>query len=704
MISGDRTVSSGKKGAFYYTLEELSKHFERIDVICPSITYQVLRIKHPSLSKVFFHPSPQGLWYQPFWILKKGKELLKGKKSIHDWVMTVHDYPPFYNGIGARWLHRSTGIPYAVEVHHIVGHPKASSFQEFIGRWMYHFPFCFRATVRHANKVRVVNHEVAEKLGRWRIPRWKIEVVPSLYLDASALTPDSSIGKSYDVVVCARLVANKVLFEVLEAISLLKEVSLLIIGDGPERANLEARAKNLGITDRVTFTGWLPEQKDVYRELQKGKIFVMNSCSEGNPRIAVEAMGLGLPVLTTRVGIMPEFGKDGELVRFTDGSAKDLAEKVQTLLKEIYSAKAMGERARAAVLSRFTPGEAVKKYAGFLKVLPTLLFVTQKMHTQDAFVELWVQGFEKRGYTVQVLCLEDSGAGGGMGLRPMYRQVFSMGKEKGFGRIRQILSFYKHILSLRPDRVFIHMSPVWYTLGWKVWLLRGIPCYLWYTHYKMQLGVRLFGLFGKRFFCATSQSLPQYEGSPKKIVTGHGIDLAFFLKRPNVTTNPFELLVVHRLSKSKRVEISLRALKLLPEKYTITIYGIEAEPDYVAGLRILTKELGLESRVTFKGTIPMKELPSIYASHRLIVNMASETIDKTMLEAMTCGCYPVTTHRNAEAIGLQDAPKEDTPEAVAAFIQAFKTADGDSLYRIVEGRHSLEGLIEKMDLYIAMGE
>ena len=100
----------------------------------------------------------------------------------------------------------------------------------------------------------------------------------------------------------------------------------------------------------------------------------------------------------------------------------------------------------------------------------------------------------------------------------------------------------------------------------------------------------------------------------------------------------------------------------------------------------------------------MKELPAVYANHRLILNMASETIDKTMLEAMTCGCYPVTTHRNAEAIGLQDAPKEDTPEAVAAFIQAFKTADGDSLYRIVEGRHSLEGLIEKMDLYIAVGE
>jgi len=708
MISGDRTVSSGKKGAFYYTLEELAKHFERIDVICPKgTTHYSLPTTHFSFTNVHFHSSPCCLWYQPFWILKKGKELLKSRKSIHDsstrlgafgWVMTVHDYPPFYNGIGARWLHRATRIPYAVEIHHIVGYPKAGSLQELIGRWMYYLPCCFKATVRHANKVRVVNHEVAMKLERWGIAEWKIDVVPSLYLDVTALQTDASIRKEYDIVACARLTANKGLFEVLEAISLLKGVSLLLIGDGPERARLEAKARSLGISDRVTFRGWLPEQREVYRELQRGKIFVMNSRSEGNPRVAVEAMALVMPVVATRVGIMPEFGEDGNFLRFTDGSAKDLAEKLQEILGNISQAEIMAKRARGEVLSRFAPMNALEKYAHFLQKLPTLLFITQKMHTQDAFVELWVQAFEKRGYSVQVLCLED----GRMSLRDM-RPIFSMGKEKGYGKVRQIWRFYKYILTLSYDRVFIHMSPIWYTLGWPVWLLRSTPVYLWYTHYKMQLGVSLFGLFGKRFFCATAQSLPQYDGSPKKIVTGHGIDLDFWKKRPNVTKNPYELLVVHRLSRSKRVEISLRALTLLPREYTMVIYGIEAEKDYVAELRRLTKELGLESRVTFKGTIPMKDLPEIYASHHLILNMASETIDKTMLEAMTCGCFPVTTKRNAEAIGISQAPSEDTPEALAFFIQHFFEVGEGMLHWIVQERHSLEKLTEKMDMYMGQG-
>lgn len=325
-----------------------------------------------------------------------------------------------------------------------------------------------------------------------------------------------------------------------------------------------------------------------------------------------------------------------------------------------------------------------------------LLFITQKLHGQDAFILLWLRAFVHRGHDIQVLCLEGS-------VSPVEFPIFSMGKERGAGRALQILYFYKYVVTLRYDRIFIHMSPVWYALGFFVWVLKGTPVYLWYTHYKMQLGVRLFSLFGKRFFCATSQSLPQFEGSPKKIVTGHGIDLAFWVKRENSAPDPHALLAVHRLSRSKRLEIAIKALSLLPKSYTLSIYGIEAEADYVSELRLLVAKLQLQSRVTFKGSVPMTQLAEIYLRHRLIVNMASETIDKSMLEAMTCGCYPVTTKRNAAAIGLQAAPEEDTPEAVAAFMQHFQGADANELYRIVAEQHSLEGMVAKMDEYMAAG-
>ena len=339
-----------------------------------------------------------------------------------------------------------------------------------------------------------------------------------------------------------------------------------------------------------------------------------------------------------------------------------------------------------------------------------LLFITQKLHGQDAFGVLWIKAFQGRGYEVEVIVLEKKleeaehvlGKKGAVNFT-----VHSLGKETGAGKLSQIFRFWKLIRTLKYDRVFIHMSPVWGLLGAWYWIPKRTAVYLWYTHYKMQAGLLLLGFYGKRLFCATEQSMPQYDNNPMKVVIGHGIDLSFWPKRENQCVDPYRLLGVFRLSRSKRLELCIRALTLLPPAYIWQIYGIEAEPDYVAEMKALVRELGLESRVTFHGTAKLLDLPEIFSRHRLILNMASETIDKTMLEAMTCGCYPVTTARNAAAIGIPFAPAEDTPEAIAAFIQEYRELaplQADEMYRIVAERHSLQTLIAKMDHYISTGQ
>lgn len=337
-----------------------------------------------------------------------------------------------------------------------------------------------------------------------------------------------------------------------------------------------------------------------------------------------------------------------------------------------------------------------------------LLFITQKLHGQDAFGVLWIEAFKRRGYDVHVLCLEwrPEEAKQVLGREEDFHfTVHSMGKERGATKGQQIAEFYRVISTLQYDRVFIHMAPVWGALGAPVWVLGRTPVYLWYTHYKMQLGLWMLGVYGKRLFAATPQSLPQYEGKPKKVIVGHGIDLMYWPQRKNMAADPKQLLVVHRLSRSKRLELILQAMTLLPE-YSLSIYGIEAEADYVAELKALVTELHLGDRVTFKGSAPAKDLAGIYAAHHLILNMASETIDKTMLEAMTCGCYPMTTRGNATAIGIPVAPSEDTPEAIVEFIKTYGSKapiDADEMYRVVSSRHSLDALIEKMDHFIRSG-
>lgn len=361
MISGDRSILQGKRGAFWYTLEELSRHWDRIDVICPATTYNLQPTTSQPFPNVFFHPSPRKIWYQPWWILNCGYQLIQ--EHHHD-VMTVHEYPPFYNGKGARWLSKATGVPFAIEVHHIVGWPAAASIIERIGAFLSQLVLPREARV--ANAVRTVNETVKKQLIAWGAPAEKVHVVPSFYLDPEKLRSDPLIMKNIDVVTAARLVSNKGLPELLDAIVQIKDIKLLIIGDGPLRKQLEVQARRLGIENRVIFVGWLPTQEDVIAALQRGKVFVMNSKSEGGPRTALEAMAIGLPVIATKVGVMPEVIQDGVNGVFTDGSARDLQEKIDTLLRdEIARAKLSVDAMK--VLEKFNRKVLVEKYARFLQ-------------------------------------------------------------------------------------------------------------------------------------------------------------------------------------------------------------------------------------------------------------------------------------------------------------------------------------------------
>lgn len=372
MISGDRSVMQGKMGAFWYTLQELRTHFDRIDIICPRVPDESVHVSesghrfgHPieNGADVFFHPCPHGLWFQPFWIVAKGKALLH--EFRHD-TMTVHDYPPFYNGIGAKMLHKKTNIPYATEIHHIVGMPKAADFLEVIGREMTRW--FLKHITSTASAVRTVNHTVALQVEHFGVPKKKVHVLSSFYLDKEILNTTVKPPVSYDISFCGRLVVNKGLQELLHAVALMPAIRLLVIGDGPERLKMEQKVDELHIANRVTFLGWLPTQESVSGAIQTARIFVMNSKSEGGPRVALEAMACGLPIVSTKVGIMTDTIVDGVNGIFTTGDAKDLVKKISVLLEDEKKMKTMGNEAKK-VLDVYERSALIAQYADFLKHL-----------------------------------------------------------------------------------------------------------------------------------------------------------------------------------------------------------------------------------------------------------------------------------------------------------------------------------------------
>lgn len=79
--------------------------------------------------------------------------------------------------------------------------------------------------------------------------------------------------------------------------------TFVIDGDGPLREELVALAQKMGVTDRLIFTGW---SQNVYALISLFDVFVLSSVTEGAPTVVIEAMGLEVPVVATRVGGVPE--------------------------------------------------------------------------------------------------------------------------------------------------------------------------------------------------------------------------------------------------------------------------------------------------------------------------------------------------------------------------------------------------------------
>ena len=126
----------------------------------------------------------------------------------------------------------------------------------------------------------------------------------------------------------------------------------VVVGDGVFRPNLENQARELGITDRVLFTGW---RRDLPRICADLNVLVVSSDNEGTPVSAIEAMASSCPVVATRVGGLPDLIEDqktGRLVPPRDAEA--LASAVLDLLNNTQTACELGQNAMAAVRQRFT--------------------------------------------------------------------------------------------------------------------------------------------------------------------------------------------------------------------------------------------------------------------------------------------------------------------------------------------------------------
>lgn len=206
----------------------------------------------------------------------------------------------------------------------------------------------FVATISHYARSQLMFHTKPEHWNRLHVVH--CGVLPDRYAGEGTGSEEET-----RLIFVGRFVPVKGLRLLIEALSRLADelpgLTLTLVGDGEDRAVIEAAAAPLG--DRVRFTGYL-SQDAVARELKSADIAVLPSFAEGVPVFLMEALASGLPVIATRVAGVGELVEDGTSGRLVPpGDVDALTDAVRALATDPERRATMGAHGRARVVEDF---------------------------------------------------------------------------------------------------------------------------------------------------------------------------------------------------------------------------------------------------------------------------------------------------------------------------------------------------------------
>lgn len=215
----------------------------------------------------------------------------------------------------------------------------------------------------------VVPSKTLETIARnvWRVPAKRLRYVPNgIELKRFADTPPMPLPFAPDVTVIGSVGAlrgEKNLRRLLRVFDALRDLpaALAIVGDGPERARLEAEARWMGLADRVFFAGHSADPASAYAAFD---LFALTSDTEQMPYSVIEAMAAGLPVIASDVGdvrdlLAPAFA--GRCVA-APGDEAGLARKIRALVQDKDARTAIGMANQSHARAHFGIGRMLEHY------------------------------------------------------------------------------------------------------------------------------------------------------------------------------------------------------------------------------------------------------------------------------------------------------------------------------------------------------
>ncbi|RPI28092.1 MAG: glycosyltransferase family 1 protein [Acidobacteria bacterium] len=271
--------------------------------------------------------------------LKAGLGLLKNRPF--DLVHSMFAVPSAPSGLLAS---RLFGLPHVVS---ILGGDVYDPSKRLSPHRIGPLRLVVRNILERSNRIIGMSSDIVQRARQYYNLSKPITVIPHAIKKPNfeAVTR-TELGFSPDevlLVTVGRLVPRKRIPDLLHALRKIGgKARLVIVGDGPERKNLEGLSSSLGVSEKVTFMGYVDERTKL-RVLRVADIYVAAPQHEGFGLVFIEAMAAGLPVVTYNNGGQADFledGKTGYLIEL--GDTEMLAQRIDELCHSPEARRDMG--------------------------------------------------------------------------------------------------------------------------------------------------------------------------------------------------------------------------------------------------------------------------------------------------------------------------------------------------------------------------
>jgi L-malate glycosyltransferase len=312
------------------------------DLRTNQINYRILGIKRRSI------------WSGPFFLADLRQLLEALVETCKDLSIDIIHAHLTENTLLAILAARRAGVPrVCATVHNVIFSPIKGKYN-FLG-WLRRT--AIERLFSRTDRIIAVSDQVAHAVRQsTRVPKEQIVTIPNgvepneFRYDGNRWSLRRALGFSTErliAITVGRLNRQKGyphLLEALASMPVLNRPLMLIVGDGPDRPELELRVSAMGLGRDVQFLG---HRRDVPALLAAADVFVLSSLWEGLPLALLEAMAAGLPSVVTAVGGNPDVVEDGTsglLVPAGDGKAFSNA--LSRLLENSSQRERMGRAAR----------------------------------------------------------------------------------------------------------------------------------------------------------------------------------------------------------------------------------------------------------------------------------------------------------------------------------------------------------------------